>query len=361
MAKDRLGNISLSFIGSAGVPNRYGGFETFLEHCGPAIARNISHVYVTCDGRYYGGEPAAYEGMKRVFIAIPANGPWSVLHDLVAFLRVYRRSTHIVALGVSGGMWFPMFRALCAIGGKTLVVNIDGVEWRRKKFSLAQRGLLRLFDAMAQIFSGVVIYDNPALFTFVLPPCRSKAVHIAYSGDHVIRLPSVRRIASTALTICRIEPENNIGMLLEGFLASKLKSYTIVGNWAASDYGRSLRASLANEPRVRLLDPIYDAMTLAQLREECEYYIHGHSVGGTNPSLVEMIFYDCMLLCFDVSFNRETAGGCARYFSKAGELADLLSTVDDCGGQCRKNYRRHYMRDAIADRYLSAVQKNQTL
>ncbi|MFS9599350.1 hypothetical protein Q6311_30915, partial [Klebsiella variicola] len=79
-----------------------------------------------------------------------ANGAFSVLHDLLAFLRVFSRSQGIVVLGVSGGLWFPLFRAMCALTGKRLIINVDGVEWRRAKFSVNKRRLLKLFDALAQ-------------------------------------------------------------------------------------------------------------------------------------------------------------------------------------------------------------------
>lgn len=346
--------VSIGFIGSAGVPNRYGGFEAFLEHCAPELATKVSDVLVTCDARLYDDHTADFHGVKRLFIGMPANGAWSVLHDLLAFLSVYMRVSHIVVLGVSGAPWFPLFRLMCAVAGKKLLVNIDGVEWRRTKFSPSRRRLLRAFDATAQWFAHVVVYDNPALRAFVLNRCLDKAVCIGYSGDHVIRVPGIRSDRFTALTICRIEPENNLEMLIEGALMSKLERYTVVGNWAQSGYGRELRARYATEPRLSLLDPIYDAQRLAVLRESCAVYLHGHSVGGTNPSLVEMLFYDCAILCFDVAFNRETAGDCAGYFSSAADLA-ALDAVNLPGPGDRMERRRAYTRSYIADQYLAAM------
>ena len=346
--------ISVGFIGSAGVPNRYGGFEAFLEQCGPALATKVSRVLVTCDASLYEDHKPDFQGVERLFINTPANGGWSVLHDLLAFFAVYFRSTHIVVLGVSGAPWFPIFRLMCVLAGKKLLVNIDGVEWRRTKFRQSRRTLLRVFDAVAQWCAHVVIYDNAALHEFVLVSCRSKAVCIGYSGDHVTRLPLADLGRFHGLTICRIEPENNLDMLIEGALLSSLEHYTIVGNWAQSEYGRALRAHYAKEPRLSLLDPIYDARQLAVLRESCAVYLHGHSVGGTNPSLVEMLFYDCAILCFDVAFNRETAGDCAGYFSSASDLAKLdVTNLPKAGDRLAR--RKSYTRSHIADQYLAAM------
>lgn len=345
---------AIAFIGSAGIPNRYGGFEAFLEHCSPALAAKTYSVVVTCDARLYDVQTADFQGVNRLFLNTPANGIWSVLHDLLAFFAVYRRSTHIVVLGVSGAPWFPLFRLMCEMAGKRLLVNIDGVEWRRSKYSQSRRLFLRGFDAVAQWCAHVVIYDNAALRKFVLKSCRVKAVCIAYAGDHVIRLPHVNPGQSQALTICRIEPENNLDMLIEGVLISTLKHYTIVGNWTQSEYGRMLRDRYAKEPKLSLLDPIYDAQKLAVLREACVVYLHGHSVGGTNPSLVEMLYYDCAIFCFDVAFNRETAGDCAGYFSCVADLARLdVSNLPGLGDRLKR--RRLYTRAHIADQYLAAM------
>ena len=127
-----------------------------------------------------------------------------------------------------------------------------------------------------------------------------------------------------ALTICRIEPENNCGLLIEGFLRSSCPAYVFVGNWAASPYGRDLRARYGANPRLRLLDPIYDAATVFSLRSGCRHYLHGHSVGGTNPSLVEMLYFDCAILCYDCAFNRATARDSVAYFDTAEALGAAL-------------------------------------
>lgn len=344
----------VSFIGAVGIPNRYGGFESFLENCAPVMAARVGCVTVTCDAKVYPDKLPEYHGVRRVFVGIPANGAFSVIHDLLAFFAVFLRSTHIVVLGVSGGVWFPLFRLLCSIFNKELLVNIDGVEWRRTKFSRWKRVLLRGFDFLSQVFSHKIVFDNAGLASFVLPFCKKKSVLIGYSGDHVLRPAGVPRLKGSVLTVCRIEPENNVEMLIEGFLQSSATSYSIVGNWAGSDYGRNLRQRFESEPRLKLLDPIYDPYALAVLRESCDTYLHGHSVGGTNPSLVEMLFYDCRILCFDVVFNRETAGTCVEYFGDARGLSLILDAAI-CELPQRGSVRAKCSSAFIAESYLSAM------
>jgi glycosyltransferase involved in cell wall biosynthesis len=346
--------MTVSFIGSTGIPNRYGGFESFLENCAPKIAARGIPVIVTCDARLYADQTPDFRGVRREFLSVPANGAPSVVHDALAFLRIFAQSDQIVVLGVSGGLWFPLFRLICGITGKRLIVNIDGVEWRRTKFSVGKRRLLKLFDTLAQRFSHRVVYDNEGLYDYITASAKEKSTCIAYSGDHVLRLEHAVRKTHTALTICRIEPENNLELLIEGALHSTLMEYTIVGNWNHSSYARALRDKYTHDPRLRLLDPIYDSLKLAELRETCAYYLHGHSVGGTNPSLVEMLFYDCEIICFDVTFNRYSAGQCARYFKTADDLQSILDTpisktID------RQILRSQYTAEAIADAYMEVI------
>lgn len=346
--------MTVSFIGSAGIPNRYGGFEAFLEHCAPLIAARGIPVIVTCDARRYVDQEPDFRGVRRVFLTISANGASSVVHDAIAFFRTFLQSDQIVVLGVSGGLWFPFFRLLCGVTGKRLIVNVDGVEWRRTKFSAKKRRLLKLFDSIAQHFAHRVVYDNEGLFKYLTESAKKKSTCIPYPGDHVLRIDGAIRKPGTALTVCRIEPENNLEMLIEGALSSSLDVYTIVGNWNHNDYARSLRERYASESRLRLLDPIYDPMKLAELRESCEYYLHGHSVGGTNPSLVEMLFYDCVILCLDVEFNRHTAGQSAFYISCAEDLQRTLDGFIPIAAE-RKNLRLKYSAEAIVDAYLKAI------
>ena len=106
--------LRVAFIGSAGVPNCYGGFESFLEFCGPAIASCVRKLVVTCDASLYVDKAVKFGGMERIFLPVRANGALSIIHDLVAFMAVFWPATHIIVLGVSGGPWFPLFRTMCA-------------------------------------------------------------------------------------------------------------------------------------------------------------------------------------------------------------------------------------------------------
>lgn len=349
----------IAVIGSAGIPNRYGGPEAFAESIAPVLVENGFDVTVTCDRSKYPDRTAEvdeFRGVRRVFIGVNANGARSILHDLLAFFAVAGKADYILALGVSGGMFFPLFRLICAIRGSRLLINIDGVEWRRDKFNAIAKFVLYWSDRLAQRFAHVIIYDNAALLEYVLYP--DKAVCVEYSGDQATRgTPAVTAglPENFALTICRIEPENNCEIILEGFLKSSLPAYVFVGNWDRSEYGRELKRRYAAEPRIRITDAVYDPARILELRSRCNVYLHGHSVGGTNPSLVEILFFDCQIFCFDCSFNRVTAGEAAHYFKDAADLGRQVDSVRGAAPE-RAEVRQKYSTRAIVDKLQTALE-----
>ncbi len=351
----------IAFIGSVGVPNRYGGFESFLEACAPVWVHDGHEIFVTCySGAYTSREPV-WKNVRRIFIPIPANGIYSIFHDLVAFFMTFWHSDAVVVLGVSGGIWFPLMRAFCAAKGVRLVVNIDGVEWRRKT-SIFRRLYLYISDRIAQQFSHAVVYDNEALFACVLRNKKSDSFMIAYPGDPdnpiLANDENPTSSARSVLTICRIEPENNCHVLLEAAASAGITSYVFIGNWAASSYGIRLRQRYGSIPGFHLMDPYYEKDGIANYRRQCDVYLHGHSVGGTNPSLVEMLFYDCDIIAFDCPYNRATGGAAISYFSNIDDLRLLLSSSSKIDSSMRGPIRERYTRERICNEYISILKRN---
>lgn len=350
----------IAFIGAVGVPNVYGGFEMFLEACGPGFAERFEVVFITCDKSRYEDYSPIWRGVRRIFIPVRANGVLSIVHDLLAFFAVFWRVKAIVVLGVSGGIFFPLFRILCMITGKKLIVNVDGIESRRAKFSVVKQRFLYWSDLLAQRFSHRVVIDNEALRAYLDPVVQPYAVRIAYPGDHIVRgTPGSidRGRENQCLTICRIEPENQCHLLLEAFARAERGTYVFIGNWDASEYGRQLRKQYRNVPGLEMRDPVYDKVVLGNLRESCKYYLHGHSVGGTNPSLVEMLFYDCCILAFDCAFNRSTAGDAVQYFSDSNSLLTYLIGPVEAQRIDRRAVRSLYTQSKICDEYSHLIEK----
>lgn len=323
--------ITCAIIGTAGLPARYGGFETLAENLARQNreAPQPMDLTVYCPGR---GGPQRYEGARLRYVPLPANGAFSVLYDIISMLEAVRRGTDtILLLGVSGALALPLIRAVSRV---RIVTNIDGLEWQRRKWGWLARHVLRLSERAAIRWSHHIVADNPAIARHVTFEYGRACHVIPYGSDHGAVLP-IRNSPSPgpALAIARIEPENNVEMVLEAFARMPERCLTFVGNWQASRYGRRLRARFAACPNLDLQDAVYDPLALSRLRRRASVYIHGHSAGGTNPSLVEIMPYRIPVLAFATGSNWQTTEGRALYFTSCASLCAQLEDLSEESAQ----------------------------
>lgn len=352
--------MKIAIVGSVGVPARYGGFETLAEQLARRIPPARHHLVIYCQRSAYpdrvGGR--AFEGHRRVFLPLRANGASSMLYDMLAMAHAafFARADALLVLGYSGAWFLPLLRLLAP--RVRVVTNIDGMEWRRDKFGRAARALLRLLEWMAFRFSDEVVADNAALLELARRLYGSSPRLIAYGGDHTVLAPPVPAPDASGyhLSIARIEPENNCHLVLEACRVANVP-LVFIGNWAASPYGRALKAQYAGRARLTLMDPVYDLGRLASIRAGSIGYVHGHSVGGTNPSLVEALFHTEVILAFDCAFNRETLAGQGAYFAGVEELVELLGRqgAGRIAGAPLAELRRRYTWDQVVEAYLDVI------
>lgn len=354
--------MKIAIIGTVGVPARYGGFETLAEQLAQNIPPASHELVIYCQKSAYpelqAGEPFA--GHRRVLLPLRANGAASMVHDMLAMAHAawVARADTLLVLGYSGAWFLPFVRLLCP---RALVVtNIDGMEWRRDKFGPIARALLRGLEWFATRFSHRVIADNAALVALARDLHGIEPRLIAYGGDHTVVEPEafLDLEPGYAMSIARIEPENNCHLILAACARTGTR-LVFVGNWASSAYGRELKHRYADNPTLRLLDPVYDVRKLASLRASAGCYIHGHSVGGTNPSLVEAVFHTDQILAFDCSFNRATLHNAGAYFDDEHVLSRLLSSGGNDGfipSDVLEALRIRYRWTEIVQEYVSACQ-----
>lgn len=350
----------VAIIGTVGVPACYGGFETLAEQL---IDTDGIDFTVVCSSPAYPKRAAAYRGARLLYLPLKANGWQSMFYDAWAILAMsLRRVDTLLVLGVSGSFALPVARLL---GRKRIVTNIDGLEWQRAKWSPPIASLLRRLEAFAVRFSDVVITDNRAISDYVRIRYGIEPVEIAYGGDHAVAAAAVPPQAPPSgpfvLAVSRIEPENNVEMILETF-ASELGQHRLVyiGNWDGSDFGRELRRRYATSGNIALLDPIYDQPRLYWYRQNCALYLHGHSAGGSNPSLIEAMHAGRPVAAFDVVFNRHTMLGRGYYFSSRASLAAIVRHIDPAdaerlGRELRIIAERDYSWAEIRSKYYALI------
>jgi glycosyltransferase involved in cell wall biosynthesis len=355
----------IAILGTVGVPANYGGFETLAENLARfhQKAGLPDSLTVYCSAPAYPIKPETYLSANLHYLPLLANGVQSVPYDIWSLCSAaWRGYDAILLLGVSGAIALPFIRLFSRA---RIVTNIDGIEWRREKWQGFARWFLRLSERMAVRFSHHVVADNGGIADYVTETYGLPCEVIAYGGDHAISVdakpyPGENLPAAYAFALCRIEPENNVGMILEAFARQTEMPLVFVGNWNNSDYGRELRARFGNLSHILLLDPIYDLGILRTLRGNAALYVHGHSAGGTNPSLVEMMHFGLPVLAFDCIFNRYTTDGKAIYFANVEQLTEYVGSLDAgkaarVGAEMLRIAREHYTWDAIGKAYFDLL------
>ena len=348
----------VAIIGTQGVPAQYGGFESMVENIiGKNCSSDIAYT-VFCSGLDKDSRLKTYKGCRLKYVPLHANGMQSVPYDMLSMLCALKGYDTLLILGTSGCLLLPLLKALTKA---KIIVNIDGLEHRREKWGKFARWILRHSEQAAVKNADVVVADNKGISDYVSETYGKPSVVIAYGGDNAVREVEQERQEEIlrhfgvehdnyAVTVCRIEPENNTHIVLEAFRHTG-RPLVYIGNWDHSAYGRALKKEYIHAANIRLVDSIYDLDVLYALRRNAHCYIHGHSAGGTNPSLVEAMSIGCRVLAYDVVYNRETTYGKALYFTDAESLIALLDTDWGDYSELREIACKHYTWATIAKQY----------
>lgn len=353
-------NKKIAIIGTVGVPANYGGFETLVEYLIKNLTQDFD-ITVFCSGKNYEQKLESYSGAKLKYVNLNANGSQSIAYDVVSLFQALKFADTVLILGVSGCVILPFVKLFSS---KRIIVNIDGLEWKRHKWKRYVKWFLRFSEKVAVKYADIVIADNKVIQEHIDVCYDKKSTLIPYGSDHVKQLSLQKQTLEEypflsdgyAFTVCRIEPENNIEMMLKVFKKQKEMNYVIVGNWGRSSYGKELKGLYSECNNIHILNAIYDQNKLNQLRSNCRVYIHGHSAGGTNPSLVEAMYLNLPIFAYDIPYNIETTHYQAKYFKDEESLAFLLNNIEerDLSGVA-KNMKQiadnYYCWDEIAKKY----------
>lgn len=348
----------VAIIGTQGVPANYGGFESLVENIiGDNCPADVRYTVFCSSSDMYSRQPS-YKGAALKYVPLHANGIHSIPYDMLSMCRVMRGFDVILVLGVSGCLFLPVLRMFTSA---KIIVNIDGLEHKRDKWGNAARWILRNSEAMAVRYADVIVADNKGIQDYVRQTYDRPSELIAYGGDHVHRHLSAEKTEAIleryrlkkrryAITVCRIEPENNSHIILEAY--SRINAPLVfIGNWNHSEWSRSLRSKYSVYSNLHLLDAIYDLDILYALRSSAGVYLHGHSAGGTNPSLVEAMHFGMPIIAYDVVYNRETTENKAYYFRSADDLVSLLGRTDLQGSDMKEIAQSRYTWRHISRQY----------
>ncbi|MET3538987.1 DUF1972 domain-containing protein [Chryseobacterium limigenitum] len=363
----------VAIIGTVGLPAKYGGFETLTAHLVEELADTYDFT-VYCSSKKYTKEERikSWKGAKLKYLPLDANGIQSIPYDTWSIFHALFRSDVLLVLGVAGAWLLPFVKLFTR---KKIIISIDGIEWKRDKWSLPAKLYLWWAEKLAVGFSHIDISDNESIQDYTSLRYKTISRVIEYGADHtkVNLTPNSENrekypflSEEYAVKVCRIEPENHVHTILKVFSELPDRKLVLVGNWKNSQYGIDMKQQYSGFKNIHLLDPIYDQELIDLIRGNASVYIHGHSAGGTNPSLVEAMFLGLPIISNGVSYNRTTTEHQAFYFSNEEDLKNVLTEIkkedlQNCAVQMKKIAERRYTWKKIAKKYSQLIEETFTV
>lgn len=335
--------MKIAILGTRGVPANYGGFETFAERLSTALVEKGHEVTVYCCSTYSTYQGKYYNGVKRAVLpTISIKSLEKILFSLLSLIHVsFSKNKMILMLGVSGSL----FCFIPRIFGKRIAINIDGLEWKRKKWGKLASFYLRLSEQFAGIFCNKLVTDSRAIQEYYLKRYSKSSSYIAY-GAEVERYTKHEQLKKFGLKkehyllyVSRLEPENNAHLIINSFEQVKTNMpLAIVGSSPYnSDYYKKLKST--KDSRIKFLGTVYGE-DYKELQSNAFLYIHGNEVGGTNPALLEAMGYGNCVLALDVPYNREVIADAGILYKKSvADLREKMQNIID-NPELAKKYRK---------------------
>ena len=368
-------------VGSKGIPAEYGGFETFVDK----LVQNQStdeiqyHVARMSDRN----DEFEYLGARVFNVNVPKIGPAkAVVYDLLALrasikyckeMYIPRPIFYVLASRI--GPFIHQIKKQVEDLGGVLYLNPDGHEWKRSKWSLPIRKYWKISENGMIKWSDLIICDSKCIEQYIRDEYKKHDPHTAFIAYGADTEPSVLAdddekyvnwLTEKGLTpneyylvVGRFVPENNVETIIHEFMASDTTKDLAIITTENPKLHAELEEKLhfSADPRIKFVGTVYDQELLKKIRENAWAYIHGHQVGGTNPSLLEALASTELNLLVGVGFNREVGENAALYWGrKQGSLANVIAKADAMDPEKRAEYGRRAkkrIRDAYSWRYIT--------
>lgn len=364
----------IQILGTRGIPAQHGGFETFTEHFSLYLKNKGWDVTVYCQEE---GNGQKYEddwcGIHRIHIPVALEGAkGTIVFDWRSTLHAAKKNIPILTLGYNTAIFCFLYR----LKGLKNIINMDGIEWRRGKWTFLERTWLYINEKLGAWLGNHLIADHPEiknhLSKFVSP---DKITVIPYSAD-ILEFADEKKIEKFGLQsgryvllIARPEPENSILEVVRAFSGKKRGLFLVIlGDYFPETHAYQKQVMEAASDEVKFVGAIYEKEIVQTLRFHACLYVHGHTVGGTNPSLVEAMGAGSPVLAHNNKFNRWVAGEGAHYFSTEEECAIKLDVLlnDDLilkamGEASRNQMLTHFTWDKVHGAYKELLESKQML
>ena len=364
--------MKIAFISTRGIPNNYGGFEQFAEYISVGLVRR-GHEVVVYSPHFHPYREPDYKGVRIKHIYSPekwmGSSVGSFFYDFLSLRDALKKEKFdiIYEAGytsiVPAYIWFNVK----LIKYPLFTTNMDGLEYKRTKFNKWVQKFVFWEERMAVKHSHYLIADNMGIHDYYKEKYGKESKFLAYGADvhEDYDVDVLKEYGLEAggyfIVVARLEPENNLFMAIEGYLASNQygKHPLVVVGKTNTPYGEHLVERYGRDRNIRFVGGIYDFRKLNSIRHYSYAYFHGHSVGGTNPSLLEAMASGCFILAHDNIFNRAVLGENALYYGSTDAVTEMLDGINQMVSAHKKEYternleviRRDYSWEKLVDEH----------
>lgn len=327
--------MKIAILGTRGIPNNYGGFEQFAE-CLSVLLVKLGHQVTVYNPHFHEYNQESYKNVniRKIFspekyIGASAN----FIYDYLC-LKDALKENNDVLLECGYHSNAPSYFLMRKRKRPVLITNMDGLEWKRSKWNYFTRWLIKKLEKMAVRKSHYLVSDNIGIYKYYKDHFGVESSCIAYGATPVVAFDEQYinsygvRPDDYFMLIARLEPENNIEIILDGYLLSGSKlPFLVIGNYETG-YGTILKNKYKAD-NIIFVGSLYKKEMLDSLRYYAKAYFHGHSVGGTNPSLLEAMASKALIVAHNNVFNKAILKGNALFFSKSQDVANIINSLDE--------------------------------
>lgn len=359
--------MKIAILGTRGIPNNYGGFEQFAEYISVGLVRR-NHEVTVYSPHFHPYKELVYKGVKINHIYSPEKylgASANFIYDFLCLRNALECDFDII-LECGYHSNAPSYFLVNKKRHPILITNMDGLEWKRSKWNKITQWLIKCMERLAVKKSHYLISDNEGIRQYYLDKFGLDSYCIAYGAINIESFDNayLRELHIQSqnyyLLIARLEPENNIEIILDGYIRSKeqLRPFLVIGNYKTK-YGQYLKSKYLLDRNIQFLGSIYNKNMLDSLRYNAYIYFHGHSVGGTNPSLLEAMASKAFVVAHENVFNQSILKNNALYFSSSEDVANIIKkgVCDDLRNSCVINNTKllsdYYSWSHILDLYES--------
>ena len=324
--------MKVAILGTRGIPNYYGGFEQCAEYLSVGLVREGHEVFVY-NSHNHPYQKNKYNDVHIIHCFDPENNIGTFgqfIYDLNCILDSRKRNFDvIIQLGyTSSSIWNFLFNSKVKV-----ITNMDGLEWKRSKYAKPTQLFLKYAESLAIKYADVLVADSKGIKQYLKEKYSKESSYIAYGASILDKTPNTSFIEELNLekyqydlVVARIEPENNIEEIIKGFCLSSVNRKLVVVGSTTTTLGKKLKNSISDN-RVRFLEYIKGIDKLDELRYYSNLYFHGHTVGGTNPSLLEAMSSKALICAHKNIFNESILDKNAHYFSTISEITKIVDSV----------------------------------